>query len=145
MTETNPYKIMEIIETDFQTAFNFSAYHDKNRYVWDLFEKFANQMRQLRTKYGAKACMERARWENDSKREWADRPFKVDNNYVAYYARMYNKKYKTKFFNVRSVKGLSRLTPYDGGPNGEKIQNGAEGGHQDGNTGDGSHEDRRYR
>lgn len=66
-------------------AERFQWYDETNPQVYVAFKKFAYELLATRRRGGAKAIMERVRWEtrtmlgNDS--------FKINNNYTAYYAR----------------------------------------------------------
>jgi hypothetical protein len=97
--------IQQIINTDFKTAEDFTVYHLQNPDVWRYFQDLADEMRRKRDTYGAKAIMETVRYYYHLNKD-ARAEFKINNNYTAYYARMYNHKRKCRFFNVRAVKGL---------------------------------------
>ena len=89
------------------------AYHDKNPIVWDLFVEYTQQMRDAgHSSYSAQAVIERLRWDSDLKRNSALK-FKINNNFTAFYARRYNKKYG-KFFREREQ--LSGEQPATGLP-----------------------------
>lgn len=80
-------------------------HRDKPR-VWRLFEKFALQVAKLGRRYGAKAIMERIRWEEEIENGGE---FKVGNSYTALYARVFAWKYPqhADIFEFRTVKGLA--------------------------------------
>lgn len=92
----------------------FLVYHKAKPEVWQHFERFALSVWESgRKKYGAKGIMERVRWhveiESNNKED-----FKVQNNFTAYYARIFLIKYpeakEAEFFNIKELKGLSNGT-----------------------------------
>lgn len=64
-----------------------SAEYDRiNPHVWDLFKRFAQEVKQSgRKQYSAQSIIERIRWHVDTTTRGSD--FKISNNCVAYYAR----------------------------------------------------------
>ena len=65
----------------------FDAYHADNPDIWKMFETFANQLVAAGvTTLSAKLIFERMRWETAIR---GNDGFKLNNNYTAYYARMY--------------------------------------------------------
>lgn len=83
----------------------FQDYHESNPHVWKQFERFTIQLRHAgKTKYGAKSIMERVRWEEDTQNP--GREFKINNNYTAFYARIFVMKYPDfeGFFEFREQK-----------------------------------------
>ena len=67
-------------------------WHTANPHVWELFVKFTFQAIQRGHKnYSSKAVFERIRWHTDV--ETVGEPFKMSNNYTAYYARLFHHKY----------------------------------------------------
>jgi hypothetical protein len=80
---------------------DFLAYDKDNPQVWTVFEKFAKQVVDTGREYfGAKAVMERVRWFSVVE---ANDTFKVNNNWVAFYARKFGLKYPkhADFFRIR--------------------------------------------
>jgi len=73
---------------DSKLQLKFEEYHKNNPQVFDLFEKFAKKIRTIGYKnFGAKAIMERVRWEmivSNTNNE----PFKINNNYTSRYVRL---------------------------------------------------------
>lgn len=66
---------------------NFFKYHNENPEVYQLFKRYAQQMKQSgRRRYSAKAIFERVRWHYDIQTTGDD--FKINNNYTAMYARL---------------------------------------------------------
>lgn len=64
----------------------FEEYHKNNPHVYDMFVKFAKEAKKSnRKKYSAKSIFERMRWHTEI--ETQGEPFKLSNNYTAYYAR----------------------------------------------------------
>jgi len=67
----------------------FDEYHKRNPNIWKFFEQFANELVMSNVKtLSAKRIFERMRWESDIR---GDDGFKLNNNYHAFYARMYAK------------------------------------------------------
>ena len=89
----------------------FRAYHKKHPHVWELFMKYACEIRETgRKHYEAKALMERVRYEWDIKNPKDD--FIVNNNFTSLYARLLEAQFPSEFggfFEKQSVKGLAHL------------------------------------
>ncbi len=74
-------------------AERFLTYDTENPGIWTMFERFANELVAAGvTTLSANLIFERMRWEtaisgNDG--------YKLNNNYRAFYARMYEQKYPT--------------------------------------------------
>lgn len=84
----------------------FVKWHEKSPEVWKELEKVA--LEAINTgipKWGAKGIAEVVRW-NLSMRKKEE--FKLNNNYVSYYARVFVLKYPehSGFFEFREVRGL---------------------------------------
>lgn len=77
-----------------------------NPLIWRQFERFALDAINTRRKVGAKAVMERVRWETEIERA---EEFKVSNNWTAYYARIFALKHPAyrNYFDFKQVKGVS--------------------------------------
>lgn len=90
------------------TAQMFHEYHRNHPDIWTAFEFFALKAVESRRKFGAKAIIERIRWDIviDKKGE-----FKVCNSYAPYYARAFIIKYPEhrEFFRIKMVRGISPL------------------------------------
>ena len=68
----------------------FNTYHQENPNVYKLFKQFAIQSKYNgRRHFGAKAIMERVRWEVSI--ETKDAEFKINNNYTSRYVRLLEK------------------------------------------------------
>ncbi len=69
-------------------------FHERHPGVWDLFVRFAlEKIGRGYRKYGAKAIMERVRWETD---QGGDEPaLKINDHYTAFYARRFARAYPT--------------------------------------------------
>ncbi len=87
----------------------FEEFHQSNPKIWDLFCKFCLEAANAgRKRLGAKAVMERLRWETfiakDSKEE-----VKINNSYTAYYARKFVMAYPEydELFTMRKIKTWS--------------------------------------
>lgn len=69
-----------------QIVESFLDFNKKNPNIYQLFKRFALEVRETgRRHYGAKAIMERIRWEIEIQRN-AD--FKINNNYTSCYTRL---------------------------------------------------------
>lgn len=68
----------------------FLRFHSENPVVWDLFRRFARDAAGAgREHYSANAIFERIRWYLDVEIK-SDREVKLNNNFRAYYARMFS-------------------------------------------------------
>lgn len=65
----------------------FAIYHAKNPHVYVLFKKFAFAAAAEKQQYSADAVLHRMRWFTDI--ETSGDPFKINNNYAAYYGRLF--------------------------------------------------------
>ena len=84
----------------------FAEYHAKNPQVFELFKKFSRQVRDAGHKhFGAKAIMERIRWEAALQTNDPD-GFKVNNNFTSRYVRLLEKECPEfqGFFRKRALK-----------------------------------------
>ena len=80
----------------------FMAFHEANTLVYQTFCRRAFQMIQSgRKHYSARAIMEVVRWDIDLKTD--DKEFKLNNNHIPYYARMFMLAYPQHdgFFRIR--------------------------------------------
>ena len=87
----------------------FLKFHGQNPRVWGLFEEFALEcVRKGFKHYSADAIMHRVRWETDVVTEGDT--FKVNNNYVTYYARMFHTNHPehSTFFKLRELTSLKK-------------------------------------
>ncbi len=101
----NPKEIILDCGVPEETAKAFLIWHNKNRDVWAAFERIALDMiAHGMQRWGAKAIMEIVRYE----RAKAGKDYQVNNNYTAYYARIFAAKYpqNKNFFEFREVSGL---------------------------------------
>lgn len=88
------------------TRAGFLSFHRENPGVWREFERFAlDAARAGRQHYGAKSIMERVRWECEIAH---GSDFKCNNNWTAYYARIFAAKYPeySGIFEFREARGL---------------------------------------
>lgn len=100
-------------------------FHNNNPKVWLLFVKFTTEAINRGFKhFGAKAVMERVRWENSHADAMGRNEFTINNNYVAYYARWFGDVFPeyADFFRTRDLiskdvkpSKLPELTPEDFG------------------------------
>lgn len=88
-----------------RTVEEFIQHYAANPLIWKCFEKFTIEAIVKGKKIGAKAIMERVRWEAEVEKgeDW-----KCNNNWTAYYARVFAMKYPehADFFEFRAVEGL---------------------------------------
>ena len=86
----------------------FEIYHAENPVVYELFKEFARKARNAGfDSYSSKAIFERLRWHMNI--ETKGDPFKLNNNYTSFYARMMMDDlpaYNT-FFNTREQRNLT--------------------------------------
>ena len=89
-----------------ETVNAFIESFQANPVIWRHFERFALDAIQVRRKLGAKAIMERVRWESEIGQ---NQEFKVSNNWTAYYARIFALKHPPyrDYFQFKKVKGVS--------------------------------------
>lgn len=86
-------------------------YHRLNPWVFHAFEKAALLMRRSgRRHYGAKAIMEKVRYDHDMENPDQE-GFKINNNVTAYYARKAEERNPELkgFFEYRTIKGLKSV------------------------------------
>ena len=84
----------------------FEEYHRDNPRVWELFVAFTFQLIEAgRRHYSADAVMHRIRWH--AAMETTGDEFKINNNHVSRYARMFHKTYPEHvgFFRTRVLRG----------------------------------------
>lgn len=83
----------------------FLAYHEANPHIWKAFErKTFEALNRGFSHYGAQVLFELLRWETGVGSDGKD-GFKLNNNWVAYYARLFEARYpehKGFFRNRRS-------------------------------------------
>jgi hypothetical protein len=86
----------------------FLDYHRENSLLWTAFEEKALEIISLGKKhYGARAVIEIVRYER--LRLGASDGFKINDNFIAYYARIFEFLHPqyNGFFQMRKIKGLS--------------------------------------
>lgn len=91
-----------------------TTYHKQHPEVWRMFEEFAFQMINRGFKnYSVNAIFERIRWEKDAGGD-GENQFKIGNNYRAFYARRFMKKYPLHdgFFRTRKQTSETREATY---------------------------------
>jgi hypothetical protein len=85
----------------------FKKYHQDNPKVWELFKKFAYDMKNSgREKYSAEIIVNQIRWHYDISSK-GDDVFKINNDFKPMYARMLAHKYPKDFgdfFQFRTVR-----------------------------------------
>ena len=76
-------------------------FHAAHPEVWELFVKFSRQkIREGFEHYGAKAVMERVRWETEAARPGGGE-YRINNNHCRFYAERFNKIWREGFFRSR--------------------------------------------
>lgn len=99
---------------------SFDEFDALNPGVYDLFKHFAfEKIRKGAKKLGAKAVIERIRWEESCPTIGDE--FKINNNFPAYYARKFMKEFPIYggIFETRKVKGDREEVPAE--ENGQQI------------------------
>ena len=83
----------------------FKEFHLSHPHIFDLFCRFALQVKERGKKIGAKAIAERIRWEIYFEKPAKDE-YKINNSFVSRYARLAVEKYPDLItvFNFRSLK-----------------------------------------
>lgn len=86
----------------------FERYFCDNPNVWKYFKRFAVYAKAHNKKIGAKAIMERVRWECDFGEEASAESFKCNNNFTSYYVRLLITQCPEfkGFFEMREIHGL---------------------------------------
>lgn len=100
-------KIIALLQSDCVdagTIEKFIEWFFSNQIAWGIFKDLANKARAQKRKFGAKAIAEICRWQIEI--EKYNNEFKINNNYVAYMARLYNANVKQEYFETRDVRGL---------------------------------------
>ena len=94
-----------------QKVKRFVAFHKANPRVYDLFKRFAYEAMSAGHRHmSADAIIHRVRWETDVVTRGAGAidgsSFKINNNHVAYYARMFAVEHpqQSDFFRFREIK-----------------------------------------
>lgn len=82
----------------------FSAWLEMNPDIWKEFCKLSQEMRERRDSYSAQAIIEVLRWHR-ALRDPTDDVFKINNNWAAPLARLFNTKYQCEFFRTRASPG----------------------------------------
>ena len=83
----------------------FEKYHEENPHVYEWFKYFAYEaVRSGHTKLSAWLVMNRVRWETSIKTR-NDDGFKISNNHIAYYARLFMREHPQygDFFRVKRM------------------------------------------
>lgn len=89
----------------------FERFHIHNPDFWHLFCKFTDRMRQVKPQYAVASIFERARWELDLiTTNTDDDSLKLNNDFKAYYARMYLVTHPNAkgFFELRKLTSQNR-------------------------------------
>ncbi len=85
-----------------ETKAKFLEYHKQNPQIWKAFERYSREALDAKKKVGSMTVVGRVRWEAEFE---SNGEYKVNNNFAPYYARIFNAKYKTNFFDTREVHG----------------------------------------
>ncbi len=92
-----------------------AAFHERYPVVWQLFERFALDRLALgHQHYGAKAIMERVRWETDKGSGYP--ALKINDHYTAFYSRRFARFHPEHGDFFRTRVQLSALRPATGLP-----------------------------
>lgn len=87
----------------------FEDFHLTNPQIYLLFERFAKELiAKGHKKLGARMIIERIRWECATNSQKDDAGFKINNMFIAHYARLFiqkNPQYKD-YFEFREIKRL---------------------------------------
>ena len=86
-------------------AAKFVEYHNKNPHIFDEYCRLTNQAIERGHKHiGSQMILEVMRWKT---RVSGDDEFKINNNFGAYYSRMFEAKYPQHkgFFRKRALRG----------------------------------------
>ena len=84
----------------------WELWHNKNPQVWEYFEKFAlESVKKGHKKISHWLLINRVRWETSINTSGND--FKISNNFIAFYARLWNEKYPeyNKLFTLKKMEG----------------------------------------
>lgn len=87
----------------------FLYFHTRYPQIYLWFERYALELiRQGQTKLGAKMIIERVRWEVAMAVDKTEHSFKIDNNYICHYARLFTKNHPEylTFFEFRALRVL---------------------------------------
>ena len=80
-------------------------WHKANPQVWELFKQFSFEVIESgRKKYSAWQVIGRCRWETDI--QTTGKEFKISNDFIAYYARLFMETYPEHkgFFQIKKLK-----------------------------------------
>ena len=97
---------------DEATVDAFLNWHAANPKVWELFEtKTLALIEAGKTHWGAKSVAEMIRFERSMLEGGQFEDYALNNNYPAYYARVFALKYPSHadFFEFRTIKGLTNV------------------------------------
>lgn len=101
----NIRKLLQYDGVDSDTIERFVEWFFQNQLVWESFKRLGKKALAHDKKFGAKAIAEMCRWEMEIEKHNDD--FKINNNYVAYMARLFNANIGKEYFETRNVRGLS--------------------------------------
>lgn len=88
-----------------ETEEKFVTFHAAHPEVWDLFERFTFEAIRIGYKHhSSDAVLHRVRWETGVVQ--GGKPFKINNNWTPYYARLFHRSYPLHagFFRNRKSK-----------------------------------------
>ncbi len=88
----------------------FWHYHKDNPHVYEMFKRFTFQATRIKNHYSADAILHRMRWFTEI--ETHGDIFKINNNYAAYYGRLFMKDFPQHkgFFRTRVL--AAHRTPW---------------------------------
>jgi hypothetical protein len=92
---------------DSKTVDAFRKAHEQRPEIYKAFVKYALEMKQKRNHYSQRTIVEVVRWHRDL--EYPGEEFKINNNWIALYARLAIKDYPEleHFFELRRIRGLA--------------------------------------
>jgi hypothetical protein len=79
---------------------NCIEFHKSNPIVWEIFHRLAVQVSKKKTHFGVAAIWERMRWELAIEID-NDLEYKLNNDYKAFYSRLFNEVAEKDFFTMR--------------------------------------------
>jgi hypothetical protein len=90
MPNINDMAVLDLT-ADTSMSAKFSKFHAANPEVWNLFKRFTSEIMDAgNTHYSADAVLHRVRWETALS---TGETFKINNNYSAFYARLYHREF----------------------------------------------------
>lgn len=81
----------------------WKQYHSDNPHIWKEFESLSDELRKVTSKSSAWLVINRIRWDHAIRTKGEE--FKISNDYIGIYARVYmaSKKERNAFFTIRGM------------------------------------------